>query len=226
MTLPPGQRAISGFPRFGTHLHHPGPAVPPDPIIEVTGPVIEAVTLPLAQVAALPRREVTADLHCVAGWSATNLRWEGVAFETFYRAVIEPRLEQSGPVTHVVFAGLDDYRAVVTIEDALNDDVLLADRLDGQPLDSDHGTPIRLISPSQYGFLSTKHLCRIELHTARPNTDESLVNRLLESHPRARVWQEERHGHLPAWTVRPIYRLLIRPLAYLCARGSRDTDAP
>jgi hypothetical protein len=28
MTLPPGQRPIDGFPRFGTHLHRPAPAVP------------------------------------------------------------------------------------------------------------------------------------------------------------------------------------------------------
>ena len=30
MTLPPGQHAIEGFPRFGTHLHRPPPAVPTD----------------------------------------------------------------------------------------------------------------------------------------------------------------------------------------------------
>lgn len=226
MTLPPGQRAIARFPRFGTHLHRPAPAVAPDPVIEVSGAVTEAVTLPLAELATFPRRELTADFHCVAGWSATSLRWEGVAFETFYRAIIEPRLQRGSPVSHIVFAGRDGYRSVVTIDDALNDDVLLAERLDGRPLDPDHGAPVRLVSPSQYGFISTKHLCRIELHTSAPSVDESLVDRLLESHPRARVWQEERHGHLPAWAVRPIYRLLIRPIAYLCARGSRSAGAP
>ena len=56
----------------------------------------------------------------------------------------------------------------MTIEDALGDDVLIAEHLDGRPLDGDHGAPVRLVSPSQYGFISTKHLCRIELHTAEP----------------------------------------------------------
>ena len=39
MTLPPGQYPIDGFPRFGTHLHRPPPAVPVDPVIEISGAV-------------------------------------------------------------------------------------------------------------------------------------------------------------------------------------------
>ena len=54
------------------------------------------------------------------------------------------------------------------LEDALGDDVLIAEHLDGRPLDRDHGAPVRLVSPSQYGFISTKHLCRIELHSGEP----------------------------------------------------------
>ena len=122
----------------------------------------------------------------------------------------------------VIAFGLDGYRSVALIEDALADDVLIAEQLNGRPLDSDHGAPARLVSPSQYGFVSTKHLCRIELHTAAPtHSDASLADRLLAEHPRARVWKEERHRHLPAWSIRPIYRLLIPPVAFLSARGSQ-----
>jgi len=128
----------------------------------------KSFALPLAALATLPRRELTADFHCVAGWSATDLRWEGVAFETFYRMIIEPSIRPEATVTHVVFGGLDRYRSVVSIEDALAEDVLIAERLDGRPLNADHGAPVRLVSPNQYGFVSTKHLCRIELHTAEP----------------------------------------------------------
>src|SRR5438093_8689092 len=139
MTLPPGQYPIAGFPRFGTHLHRPPPAVPVDPVIEISGAVGKSFALPLAELATLPRRELAADFHCVAGWSATNLHWEGVAFETFYRMVVEPLLQPDASITHVVFGGLDRYRSIVTIEDALAGDVLIADRLEGRPLDGDHG---------------------------------------------------------------------------------------
>ena len=141
--------------------------------------------------------------------------------------IIEPSVQAGTSVTHVAFGGLDGYRSVARIEDALAADVLIAERLDGRPLDGDHGAPARLVSPSQYGFVSTKHLCRIELHTAAPtHADASLADRLLAEHPRARVWEEERHRHLPAWSVRPVYRLLIAPIAFLSARGSRPSPTP
>ena len=60
---------------------------------------------------------------------------------------------------------------MVAIEDALAEDVLIAERLNGRPLDSDHGAPARLVSPNQYGYVNTKHLCAIELHTAEANRD-------------------------------------------------------
>ncbi len=234
MTLPPGQHRVKGFPRFGTHLHRPPPAVPSEPAIEIGGAVTEPFTLPLTELATLPRRELTADFHCVAGWTATGLRWEGVAVETFYREVIQPAVDADTAITHLVFGGLDGFESAVLIEDALADGVLIADRLDGRPLDSDHGAPVRLVSPSQYGYVSTKHLCRIEPRTAQPDPDKlgavsslarvSLRSPLIRRHPRARVWEEERNPALPAWFLRPVYRLLIPPFRFLSARGSRKDE--
>lgn len=220
-TLPPGQRRVDGFPRFGTHLARPAPEVPADPVITVRGAVTEPVDVPVAALASLPRRALTADFHCVAGWSATNLCWDGVPFEAFYRTIVEPALVPGAEITHVVFRGLDGYRSVVRMDDAMGDDVLIADLLDGRPLDGDHGAPVRLVSPAQYGYVSTKHLCRVDVHTGEPkHADTSLISgRLLRSHPRARVAEEERHGSLPGWLVRPFYRALKAPLLRLCARG-------
>jgi DMSO/TMAO reductase YedYZ molybdopterin-dependent catalytic subunit len=223
MTLPPGQRAVDGFPRFGAHLHRPPPVVPAEPVIEIAGAVVEPVSVPLAELGTLPRMELTADFHCVAGWSARGLRWEGVAFATFHREFIEPAIPPGVAVTHVVFAGLDRYRSAAVIEDVLAEDVLLAEHLDGRPLDSDHGAPVRLVSPGQYGFVSIKHLCRIELHASDPGEpNHSRMDRLLAAHPRARVWQEERHRHVPGRALRLPYRLFIPPVRFLSARGSRS----
>ncbi|MEV6214365.1 molybdopterin-dependent oxidoreductase [Nocardia sp. NPDC051833] len=223
MALPPGQRAVEGFPRFGTHLHHPPPPVPAHPTIELGGELTEPVSLSRADLAGLPRRTELADFHCVAGWSATGLRWEGIPFATFYREVVEPRLRPGAPISHVVFAGLDGYQSIVLLDDALAADVLIADRLDGQPLDSDHGAPIRLVSPSQYGFVNTKHLCRIEFHVSEPPDPERFSP--IAAHRRARVWAEERHRYLPGRVVRPIYHRLIGPIRALSARGSSTRRA-
>ena len=141
--------------------------------------------------------------------------------------IIEPSLPAGTSVTHVVFGGLDGYRSIVAIEDALADDVLIAEHLDGRPLDGDHGAPARLVSPKQYGFVSTKHLCRIELHTAEPAQNyhpSPLIQfglQLVKPHRRARVWHEERHRYIPAWAVRPAYRHLIPTIRRLSGRASR-----
>jgi DMSO/TMAO reductase YedYZ molybdopterin-dependent catalytic subunit len=230
VTLPPGQRAIEGFPRFGTHLHLPPPPVPSNPTIEIGGAVTKPFAVAVAALATLPRQEMTADFHCVAGWSATDLQWEGVAFETFYCEIIEPSLRPNAVITHLVFGGLDGYRSTVSIEDALAENVLIAENLGGQPLDSDHGAPARLVSPNQYGFVSVKHLCRIELYTVQPSenfgapsrfAEVTLRSPVIKPHRRARVWKEERHRYLPARLVRPVYRLLIPPIKFVSARGSR-----
>jgi DMSO/TMAO reductase YedYZ molybdopterin-dependent catalytic subunit len=214
--LPPGQRKVDGFPRFGGPSKPP--TVPANPALGITGAVREPVTVALSELSTLPRTEQTSDFHCVAGWSATGLRWEGVGFRTFYRSIIEPQLSPATAVTHAVFRGLDGYRAIVSIEDALQEDVLLADRLGGEPLQLAHGAPLRLVSPQQYGYLSAKHLCAIEIHAGAPPISLDFV--LFRQHPRARVWQEERNGLLPARVVRPIYRSLIRPFMWLSARGN------
>ena len=80
---------------------------------------------------------------------------------------------------------------VLVLEDAVGDDVLIADRLDGDPLPIEHGGPWRLVSVSQYGYKSVKHLCRIELHTREPSDRHphfttGLALSALAPHPRAR----------------------------------------
>lgn len=188
-------------------------------MIEIGGALTKAVTLSVADLAKLPRQELRADFHCVAGWSATDLLWEGVAFEALYRVLVEPLLVADAPISHVVFEGLDRYQSLVLLEDALAADVLIADRLDGRPLDGEHGAPVRLVSPGQYGFVSTKHLCRIEFHTSQPPDLDRWSP--LAAHRRARVWQEERHRRIPGRVVRPVYQALIGPIRALSARGSR-----
>jgi DMSO/TMAO reductase YedYZ molybdopterin-dependent catalytic subunit len=214
--LPPGQRKVDRFPRFGGPFKPP--VVPAIPAVEITGAVRDPITVTLSELSTLPRTKRTSDFHCVAGWSATGLRWEGVGFTTFFRSVIEPRLSPTTAVTHVVFRGLDGYRAIVHIEDALQKDVLLADRLDDEPLSLAHGAPLRLVSPQQYGYLNAKHLCAIEMHAGAPPIPLGFV--LFRQHPRARVWKEERNGALPTAVIRPVYRFLIRPFIWLGTRGN------
>jgi DMSO/TMAO reductase YedYZ molybdopterin-dependent catalytic subunit len=217
--LPPGQKRVAGFPRFGGPSKRP--MVPASPVLEISGGAVrEPVTVAVCELAALQRTEQTSDFHCVAGWSAIGLRWQGVGFTTFYRTIIEPQLSSATAVTHVVFGGLDGYRAILDFDDAMQKDVLLADRLDGQPLSLAHGAPLRLVSPQQYGYLNAKHLCAVEIHSSAPAMRRESV--LFRRHPRARVWQEERNAVLPRTLIRPVYRSLMRALMWRTGRDNWD----
>jgi DMSO/TMAO reductase YedYZ molybdopterin-dependent catalytic subunit len=224
--LPPGQHAIDRFPRFGTHLHDPAPTIPADFAIELTGALAMPLSVSLAQLSSLERRELIADFHCVAGWSARGLRWEGVPFATFYSSLVEPSLRSSTTITHVAFEGLDGFSSHMRLEDALADDVLIADRLNGSPLGPAHGAPVRLVAPNHYGFINVKHLARIEFCTKEPRgygnppLPANVGLRLLGYGrlPRARVWEEERHRFLPARVIRLAGRFLIPPIGSLSSR--------
>ena len=70
--------------------------------------------------------------------------------------------------------------------DALAEEVLLADSLEGEALSVEHGAPLRLIAPAHYGYKSAKHLCGIEVVRDPPGT------RHIGEHPRGKVALEER----------------------------------
>lgn len=183
----------------------------------MAGAVAHHLQIPVSRLAELQRRDIVADFHCVTGWTAPSLHWGGVAFRTFYDSVI---VREAGPepgVSHILVEGADGFRATLVLDDALDDDVMLADQLGGTALDSDHGAPVRLLSPKQYGYKSTKHLCCIELHTREPadgyrkGVRRRFLKWLVTPHPRARVSEEQRHRYLPAWVVRGIYGKVLRP---------------
>ena len=225
MSLPPGQRVIRYFPRFGVSTE-PIPLTSEPAVIRVEGAVAHRLAVPISRLADLKRQTISADFHCVAGWTARDLQWGGVSFREFYELVIIPECRPTSGVSHIRFQGADGYHSTLTLDDASEDDVLLADQLGGAALTGAHGAPVRLVSPKQYGYKSAKSLCRIELLT-RVQADgheravPNLLLTLLAPHPRARVAEEERHRYLPAWALRRPYWKLYQLLTGAARRRSR-----
>ena len=218
MSLPPGQHAICNFPQFGFHSSEPRLLISEPAVIRIEGAVACRLEVPVSRLSELKRRTIIADFHCVAGWTTQDLQWGGVTFRTFYEAVIVSEAQPQPDVSHILFQGADGYHSTLMLDDAFEGDVLLADRLGETALNGEHGAPVRLVSPKQYGYKSTKHLCRIELLThERADGHErafpNIVLTLLGPHPRARVSEEERHRYLPAWALRRIYWKFARRLA-------------
>jgi DMSO/TMAO reductase YedYZ molybdopterin-dependent catalytic subunit len=124
----------------------------------VDGAVEAPLTLRWDDLVALPQVEITADFHCVTGWSVLDLAWRGVQLDAVL-ALARPRPS----ATHLMAHGRDGYSANLPLEEALKDDVLVAHTLSGAPLPRAHGGPARLVTPQLWGWKGAKWLSRLEL---------------------------------------------------------------
>jgi DMSO/TMAO reductase YedYZ molybdopterin-dependent catalytic subunit len=111
----------------------------------------------------LPMSAVTCDIHCVTRWSRLDNRFEGVAVREVLRHV-RPRPEARFVLVHAD----PDYTTNVPLDALLADDVLLAVKHDGQPLDPDHGGPCRLVVPRLYFWKSAKWVRAFEFLDVNP----------------------------------------------------------
>ena len=187
----------------------------------------EWIQLPVA-LHDLPRTTLQSDFHCVTTWSCLGLRWSGVRFSDFYNQSIAPLTSASGSILSALLRGQDGYRTTLLLEDLMDNDVLIADRLDGQPLSIAHGAPLRLVAPKHYGYKSVKHLCSIEFVANTAAIKHGPLAFL--DHPRARVAQEERGRWFPGWLLRRLYWPMIRSTARqfgksLATHEAENTDS-
>jgi DMSO/TMAO reductase YedYZ molybdopterin-dependent catalytic subunit len=210
-TLPPGQREVANFPRFGlTPFAVRFPTAIDTARIQIVGDVATSVEVG-RELELVERVELRSDFHCVTTWTRRGLQWGGVRFSDFYQQIVVPLARPSPDATFVVLRGQDGARTSLPLDDLLAPDVLLADRLNGQPLPIAHGAPLRLVAPAHYGYKSVKHINRIEFWRSSANYRPFGLRFMV--HPRARVAYEERGQWVPGWLLRYLYRPLIRPTA-------------
>ena len=209
--LPPGQREVESFPRFGLiPFAERFPKILGMAKIQIGGDVRTPVTVGIEH-ERVARVEQCSDFHCVTTWTRRALHWGGIRFADFYQQVVVPLAGPAADATFVVLRGQDGARSSLLLEDLLASDVLLADRLNDQPLSIAHGAPLRLVAPGHYGYKSVKHLNRIDFW--RSDASYKPVGFRFMAHPRARVAYEERGQWVPGWLLRYLYRPLIRPTA-------------
>jgi DMSO/TMAO reductase YedYZ molybdopterin-dependent catalytic subunit len=213
--LPPGQHPVPDLPRWGLpRFLRARVALPTTPALEVAGDVARGARVDLGE---LPRRDVTADLHCVTTWSRRGLHWSGWAFRDVWDHLVVPRTQPAPDVRFVVVHGLDGYWTSLPLDDVLAPDVLLADRLDGEPLTRAHGAPLRLVAPAHYGYKQAKHVAVLEPRRALPEG----ATQVWFEHPRARVALEERGPVLPGVVYRALYRATLPLMRWGYGRAVR-----
>jgi len=133
----------------------------------------------------LPRVQVFSDIHCVTRWSRYDNLWEGVAIREVLRLA-----RPTAAATHVVVHAEQGFTTNLPLKELDQDDVLLADTHDGQPLTPDHGWPLRLVVPRRYFWKSAKWITRIEL----VDRDAPGFWERNGYHNEADPWREERYS--------------------------------
>lgn len=116
-------------------------------------------------IGALPQVEHVVEHKCIEGWSARP-QWGGAAFADF-----AARYAQDVPqdYEYVAMSTPDEgYYVGVDRPTMLNAQTLLVTHLGGEPLDSDHGAPLRMATPHKYGIKSIKRIGTIRFTNERP----------------------------------------------------------
>lgn len=145
-----------------------------DYLLTVDGLVDSPVSFTYAELAGLPLEAQTTDFHCVEGWTVPDVRWGGVRFEEILSRV-SPKASAIYAVFHSLGetrgkpGGLDHYVESLPVKDLLDPELkyMLALTKDGEPLSHDRGAPLRLVTPFDLAYKSTKFVTRIEF-TDRP----------------------------------------------------------
>ena len=146
--------------------------------LNLEGLVTRPARWTLAQLEAMPQHSVFATVECAGNgrsflkekaagvqWGAGAIghaEWTGVRL----RDLLEPAGVKAA-ATEVIFEGADrgeedghemNFSRSLPIEKALHPDTLVALRMNGEPLEPNHGAPLRLFVPGWYGVASVKWL--------------------------------------------------------------------
>ncbi len=158
--LPPNQRWIENILKWGEE--HPGiqkelPNVSLDEWRLIIGGEVEnSLELTWEDFMGFEQVASISDFHCVETWSVMDQKWEGVRFRT----IIE-KVKPSKKAKYVFFESYDGFTTSLPIKELEGEEILLAHRLNDEPLPQPNGGPMRLVVPHKYAYKSPMWLHKI-----------------------------------------------------------------
>jgi len=131
--------------------------------LAITGLVNKTVEYTYANVInGFQKYQKVVTLYCVEGW-AVKILWEGFLLEDLLnQAEIDPN------ATVVIFHAYDGYTTSLPLDYILDNEILIAYKMNGLTLPPERGFPLQLVAESNYGYKWIKWITTIELSN---NTD-------------------------------------------------------
>ena len=133
---------------------------------------------------AQPQTAITTDIHCVTTWSRYDNAWVGVAARHLLK-MARPRREAK----FLLLRSYDGYTTNLPLAAFDDEDVLLAHTWQGQPLEREHGGPVRAMVPKLYFWKSAKWL----RHITFSDRDTPGYWELRGYHDLGDPWREQRY---------------------------------
>lgn len=149
--------------------------------LRITGLIDNPIELDMAAIRERPKVEVVAGFECGGNSPAIfqgligNARWGGISLRELLR---EADIQDGG--SEIVFYGADrgteeirdttieqSFARSLGLDEAMQDDIILAYEMNGEPLPGFHGAPLRLVVPGWYGVANVKWLEQIHVQDRR-----------------------------------------------------------
>lgn len=189
--LPPGQYLTQKFPvlTYGETPHYRDMSKWD---FHVVGLVEEELRWAWDDIMAMPKVEITNDIHCVTRWSKYDNVWEGIHIKEVMKHIkLKPEAKYV-----MVFAD-PDYTTNIPLDRLVDEDVLLAYKHNGQPLTPEHGGPLRLVLPKLYFWKSAKWIRGFDfMEEDEPGFWENYGYNM-----HGDPWKEERYGSFVRQTM-------------------------
>jgi len=178
--VPPGQYLTRDFPVLSagptphTSLHEWS--------FTIRGAVDEPASWTWEEFIALPAETITVDIHCVTKWSKLDTDWRGVPVDTLLDAV-------DTEAEYLTAWSDGGYTTNLAVEDVTGGRAWVAYEYDGEPLETEHGGPARLLVPGQYFWKSAKWVRGLAL----TSDDEPGFWEMYGYHNHGDPWLEQRY---------------------------------
>jgi DMSO/TMAO reductase YedYZ molybdopterin-dependent catalytic subunit len=126
--------------------------------LKITGLVDEARELTYEEVITrYPLYEKVVTLYCVEGWDVTIL-WEGVLLKDMLpEGTVDPQART------IIFYAYDGYSTSLPLDYLLENDILLAYKMNGVVLPPERGFPFQLVAESKLGYKWIKWVTHLEV---------------------------------------------------------------
>jgi DMSO/TMAO reductase YedYZ molybdopterin-dependent catalytic subunit len=125
--------------------------------LEVSGLVENSKNYTYDEVLGFQKYSKVVTIQCIIGWTATVL-WEGILLKDLFEEVnVKPEANT------VIFYAVDGYTTSLPLDYIIDNDIILADKINNMTLVPERGFPFMLVAENKYGYKWIKWITKIEL---------------------------------------------------------------